>query len=118
MNVATGGHSKGSLQSGSKIGDDVAKHIVGHDDIELARLADHLRAERVHVHMFGFDLRMFSADLFEDPLPETASVGHGVGLIAHQYTCSGIAVGFSIVDGVHERESNYALHAFARVYVF
>ena len=68
MNVAAGGHAEATLQAGGQVGDDVAEHIVGDDYVERARVADHLGAERVHVHVLGLDLRIFCADLFEQVL--------------------------------------------------
>ena len=78
MNVAAGSHAEASLKRGGEVGDDVAKHVVGDDDIKVAGLADHLKAESVNVHVFRGNLRKFLGNFFEGALPETASVGHGV----------------------------------------
>ena len=58
MNIAAGGHAQAALQSGGEVGDDVAEHVIGHDHVEGPRIAHHLHAERVHVHV----LRCQSAD--------------------------------------------------------
>ncbi len=68
MNVSTGCHSKAALQAGGEVGDDVAEHVIGDDHIELARIANHLCAECVHVHVLGLDLRIFCAQFFKKPL--------------------------------------------------
>src|SRR5580704_5231521 len=50
MNIPAGRHAEAALQSGGEVGDDVAEHIIGHDHIEPARIADHLQAQRVYAH--------------------------------------------------------------------
>ena len=82
MNISAGGHAQAALQSGGEVGDDVAEHIIGHDYIERARVAHHLHAESVHVHVLRRDLGMLSAYFFEDALPQAAGVGHGIRLVA------------------------------------
>ena len=67
--IAARGHPQAALQSRSKIGDDVAEHVVGDDDIEPARIAHHLHAERVHVHVLRLDLRILGSHLLEHSLP-------------------------------------------------
>ena len=49
--IAAGGHAQPALQPRGQIGDDVAKHVVGDDHIELARISHHLHAERIDVHV-------------------------------------------------------------------
>ena len=44
MDVAAGSHPQTTLKSGREIGDDIAEHIVGDDDLKLARIADNLHA--------------------------------------------------------------------------
>src|SRR5271166_7154693 len=44
MDIAAGRHAESSLQRGGEVGDDIAKHVVGHDDLERLRLAHHLQA--------------------------------------------------------------------------
>ena len=56
MQIATRGHPQAALQAGAEIGNDVAEHIVGDDDIKDTRVAHHLGAERVHVHVLRLDL--------------------------------------------------------------
>jgi hypothetical protein len=83
MNIPAGSHAEASLQSRGKVGDDIAEHVVGDDDVELAWVADHLHAERVHIHVLGGDAGECGADLFEHPLPQTSGVSHGIRLVAH-----------------------------------
>ena len=115
MNVSAGGHSKSALDTGGQIGDDVAKHIVGHNDIKLARVADHLHAEGVHVHVPGLNLRIFGRNLPEHALPQTAGVGHGVRLVAHQHAAARGSIEPFVLGRVLVCETNYALHPFSRV---
>ena len=78
MDVAAGGHAQAALQSGGEVGDDVAEHVVGDDHIEGTRVAHHLHAECVDVHVLCRDLGILSADVFEDALPQASGVGHGI----------------------------------------
>src|SRR2546423_15333168 len=69
MNITAGGHSQAALKSGGEIGDDVTKHIVSDNDIELFRIAHHVHAQRVNVHVGSLDLRIFRSDQLENALP-------------------------------------------------
>jgi hypothetical protein len=69
MNVAAGGHTEASLQAGGEVGDDVAEHIVGDDHIKLARVAHHLHAERIDIHVLRGNFWKLRAHLFENTLP-------------------------------------------------
>src|SRR5580693_939214 len=40
MDVAAGGHAQAALQGGGEVGDDVAEHVVGDDEVKLAWIAD------------------------------------------------------------------------------
>src|SRR5580700_4365216 len=113
MNVATGGHAQPALQAGGEIGDNVAEHIVGDDDIELAGVAHYLHAERVHVHVFRLELRIFGAHVFKHTLPQASSMGHGVRLVAHEYSLAWAAVEFWMAFGVFKCVADYSFHAFA-----
>src|SRR6185437_11443781 len=74
--------------------------------------------ERVHVHVIGFDLRIFGADSFEYALPQTSGVGHGIRFIAHEDSAARAAIDFFIVSAILVRIANNSLHAFAGVDVF
>ena len=69
MNICAGRHTQTALQSGGEVGDNVAKHVIGHDHIERAWIAHHLHAQRVHVHVLGFDLGMLTANFLKHALP-------------------------------------------------
>jgi hypothetical protein len=83
MNVAAGGHAQPALERGGQVGDDVAEHVVGDDHVERARLAHHLQAERVHVHVLRLDVGILLRHFFEDALPQAAGIGHHVRLVRH-----------------------------------
>src|SRR5689334_22300654 len=85
MNIAACRHPKASLKRGGKIRDDVAEHIVGDDHIKLPRVADHLHAKRIHVHMLRPDVRILSTDFFEYTLPQPPGVSHSIRLVTHQH---------------------------------
>src|SRR5579863_2455293 len=118
MNVTAGGHTQPALQSSRKIGDDISKHIIGNHDVELPGIADHLHAERVHIHVLSFDLGIFAAYVFEHPLPEAARVGHSIRLVAHEHTVAGRAVQFGVTFAVFESVADDALDSLACVYIF
>ena len=69
MNIAAGGHAEPALQRRREIGEDVTEHVAGHDHIERARLAHHLQAERVHIHVLSCDAGKLLRDLLENALP-------------------------------------------------
>jgi len=118
MQVGARGHPEAALQSGGEIGDDIAEHIICDDDVEAARIAHHLHAERVDVHVLRFDLRKRRRDFLEHALPQAAGVGHGVGLVAHQDAAARRAVHFFATGAVLERVADDAFDALARVDVF
>src|ERR1019366_4619219 len=99
-------------------GDYVAKHVVGDDDIELARIAHHLHAERVHVHVLRFDLRILCRHFFEYALPQAAGVRHGVRLVAHQHSLARRTIQLPVAGAVFKRVADDALDTLARVDVF
>src|ERR1700733_10307096 len=115
MNIATGSHTQPALQSSCEVGDDIAEHVVGDDDVELARVANHLHAKSVNVHVLSGNLWIFGTYFFEDSLPEASRVRHGVGLIAHQNLASRRPVEFGVLLAVFEGVANDALDTFAGV---
>src|SRR5580693_8409083 len=115
MNIPAGRHAEAALQSGGEVGDDVAEHIVGHDHIEPARIADHLQAQRVYVHVLRRDLRMLAAYLLKDALPQAARVGHGIRLVAHEHALAGRTVELGVALTIFEGIADGALDTLARV---
>src|SRR6267143_634555 len=115
MNIPAGGHAQPALQPGGQVGDDVAEHVVGHDYVELARVAHHLGAECVHVHVLGGDLGILFAYFLEYTLPQAPGVGHGVGLVAHEHTLARAAVPLLMALAILKSVADHALHAFAGV---
>ena len=117
MNVAAGSHPEPALEPSCKVSDDVAEHIVGDNHVELARVADHLRAEGVHVHVLGRSLRIFRSEFFEHTLPQAACVSHGVRFVAHENAAAGRAVSFLVVGAILKRVSDDAPHSFQAIQV-
>src|SRR2546425_7370707 len=52
MNVPARRHAQTTLEPRSQIGNDVAEHVVGDDDIKLPRVPHHLKAKGIHIHVF------------------------------------------------------------------
>src|SRR5579862_4998282 len=118
MDISTGGHAKAALQAGGKVGDDVAEHIVGHDYIELPRIADHLGTEGIHVHVLRCDLRILTADFLEHSLPQSSRVGHGIRFVAQEDAFARGAVPLLVAFAIFEGVADDSLNAFAGVDVF
>ena len=51
-------HADGAGDHGSLIGEDVAEHVLGHDDVELGRILDDLHGAVVHEHLAVRDVRV------------------------------------------------------------
>src|ERR1700752_3057630 len=112
MNVPRGSKPQSSSELCSQIADDVAEEIASDDDVELTRVANYLHGERVDVKVSGIDLRVFLADLLEDPLPKIVRERQGVGFVAHADALQAIPAG--IIEGV----ADDAFDAFSRIDVF
>src|SRR5437764_11002922 len=108
MNVSTGSHTQAALQASGEVSDNVAENIIGNDHVKLPRVADHLRAKSVHVHVFSFNLRIFGTDFFEHPLPEAAGISHGIGFVAHENAIARSTVSFLVVPAIFECVTNDA----------
>ena len=81
MEVARGRHPEPPLQRRPEVRRDVAEHVVRDDHLELARVLDHLHAERVDVEVRGLDVRILARDLGE------TSAATGRPRIASRSTC-------------------------------
>src|SRR5919201_2686356 len=115
MNVAACGHAQAALQRSGKVGNDVAKHVIGDDDVELPRIANHLQAERVHVHVLRLDLGILARHNFEHALPQAVRVRKHVRLVAHKY--SWLVPRAHMLSCVIKCESDNTFYAFSRVYI-
>ena len=62
------------------VGEDVAKEIFGHDDVELARVTHELHRRVVDIHVAKLDIGVVLRDLCDRLAPETRGVEH-VGLV-------------------------------------
>src|SRR5579872_146913 len=118
MDIATGGHTKPTLECRRQIGDDIAEHVVRDDDVKLAGIADHLHAERIHVHVFRFHLWILGGYLFENTLPKAAGMGHGIGLVTHEHTIARTTVLPVVAFAIFESETDNAFNSFAGINVF
>jgi folate-binding protein YgfZ len=118
IDIAAGRHAKTALKPCREVGNDVAKDVIGNNYVKLARVADHLHAERVHVHVLGFDLGIFGGHVLEHALPQATCVSHGIGFVAHEHTGAAAAIRFLAGRCVLECEANDALHALTRIDVF
>ena len=68
---------------GGQVGQDVAEQVVGHDDVETARVGDQVDHRGVDVRVRDRDLGELHRDLFDDPAPQLAGVHQHIGLV-HQ----------------------------------
>lgn len=112
MDVPGGSEAETTSELCGQIADDVAKEIVGDDDVELTRVADQFHGEGVDVEMARLDFGKFDADGSEDALPKITSESHGIGFVGHAQAVE--FVGASVFESV----ANDALDAFAGVDVF
>ena len=74
MQVAARGHAEPSLQAGREVRDDVAKHVVGDDHIEL-RGSRTICMQSASTYMCSVLFRGYSrCHFFEHALPQAAGV--------------------------------------------
>ncbi len=72
---------------GTNVGDDVAEHVVGHDDVESSRIGHEEDSGRVDVAVVDSDLREVDRDAVDDPLVQTPGVNQHVRLV-HEWSTS------------------------------
>ena len=85
IDVATCGDSHPTLNHRSEVGDDVAEHVIGDDDVEPLRVFDEPHGSGVHVGIIALDVRVILlADFVEGALPEIECVSQHVGLAAER----------------------------------
>ena len=75
-----GDHADRAGDHGGLVGDDVAEHVLGNDDVELAGVLDNLHGTVVHEHLAVLHLGVLSLQAVHDRTPEAAGIQH-VGLI-------------------------------------
>ena len=83
VDVARGRHPEAALEGRREVRHDVSEHVVGDDDLELARILDDLHAEGVDVERRRLDVGELPGNVGEGPLPEVSDEAHRVGLIRH-----------------------------------
>src|SRR5699024_3587264 len=64
--------------SGGQVGNNVAEHVVGDDDIKPARIGGHEDGGRIHVQVVMGDVRVFCCDLVDDAVPQMSGVDQHV----------------------------------------
>jgi hypothetical protein len=116
IDVFPGGCSRrrpcpGPLERRTEVGDDVAEHVARHDDVERARVLDHLHRERIDVEVVRLDARVVLRDFRERPLPDVVGVPQGVRLVRHRDLLA--SVGLRVL----ERGADDPLDALPRVHV-
>src|SRR5450755_1892872 len=115
MNIPARRHPQSSLKRRGQVRNDVAKHVVGYDYVELPRVADNLHAQSIYEHMLGSDLRILFSHFLEYALPQATRMSHRIGFVAHQYLLSLSAVVFRVALAIFEGISNDALDTLAGV---
>src|SRR6266436_7058996 len=63
-----------SHDSAGLIGEDVAEHVFGEDDVELGGLENERHSGRVHVHVGKLDIGKINGDASDDFAPETRAL--------------------------------------------
>src|SRR5207249_9222788 len=58
VDVAAGGDAHAALHHSAQIGDDIAKHVVGHDNVEPFRVFYEPHCGRIHVSVITLDVRV------------------------------------------------------------
>ena len=61
---------------GGEVGEDVAEHVLGHDDVELLGRARELHGRVVDEHVLDLDVRILGGDLVDDAAPEPRRLEH------------------------------------------
>src|SRR3972149_7871749 len=85
IDVSRGGHAQSPLEGGAEVCDDVAKHVVRNDNLELLWFTDHLHGQSIDEEMFGHHIRVLGCYFVEGSLPEVVSVAQGVTLVCHSH---------------------------------
>lgn len=106
--VARGGHAHAADDSGGEVGEDVAKHVFGDDDVEGFGTLNEEEGGGVDVNVFGWDGGVAFGDLVED-FPEEDHGGKDVGLVDE----GDFLVGTIAPDGFLEGVAANALATFA-----
>ena len=83
MQVARGGKPEPALQRAADVRDDVAKQVVGDDDLELPGILDQEHRERIDVEVARLDVGELRPHQVKDALPERVAVRHRVALVGH-----------------------------------
>src|ERR1700674_554648 len=63
-----------SHDSAGLIGQDIAEHVFGEDDVELGGLEDERHGGRVHIHVGELDVGKISGDTSDDFAPKTRTL--------------------------------------------
>ena len=91
IDIAAGRQPDAAGHRGGEIGDDVAEQIVGHDDVEPARISNHVDSGGVDVLVSDLDVGIVPADLADHPRPQLAGVRQHVGLVYQRHVLAPLA---------------------------
>ena len=85
-------HADRAGQHRGGVGQDVAEHVAGDDDVELLRRAHQLHRGVVDVHVLELDVRVFLVHVGDDVAPELEGFQH-VGLVDAGHALAALARG-------------------------
>src|SRR6185437_16499619 len=117
VKIGAGRDPQSTLNPRTEITDDVPEHVVGHNHIEIARVAHHLRAKRVHVHVLSLDSGILGRHLLERALPQASRISHGIRLIAQHYARARATVCFLVRLAVFKRIPDDPFNTLASIYI-
>ena len=80
VQAGRGQHADGAGEHGCRVAEDVAKHVAGHDHIELLGGFNQLHGGVVHIHMVQRHVGVFLADFRHNVFPELKGFQH-VGFV-------------------------------------
>jgi hypothetical protein len=81
IDVAARGQSDATRDCGGKISKDVAKEVVGHDDVETRRVGDEEDRCGINVQVIGSDSGVLGGHCVEDAVPQPAGINQHVVLV-------------------------------------
>ena len=116
VEVGRGREAHAAHQGGGQVAQDVAEHVAGDDDVEVAWILDQLHGGRVDKKMLGLDVRRPRAFKRKHPLPEIVRQVQRIALVDHGQP-PGMTRGAPLLCQL-ERISLDPLDTLARVHVF
>ena len=111
INIATSCNTHTALNHCTKVSDDVAKHIIGHDHIEPFGIFYKPHSRRVYVSVICLNTRVLFFHFIKCALPKIPSIGQHICFSAQRYFLF-LAVALL---AVFKRIANTTFHTLARV---